>query len=105
MTADNTTIHVGDYGTLIEVQFLQQDGVSPEDVSGADTYEIWFQKPGDKAFIKQSASLSGDTSVITWTATQGFFDVDGTWTIRGYAAQTGVGAWHSVKENFEVLPQ
>lgn len=83
-------LHVGDYGTTIEV-IVEEDG-AVVDISSATTKQIKFRTPDGRVLTKTASfTTDGTDGAMKYTLQQGDLDEPGRWRRQGYLA--GVGGW------------
>jgi len=102
-------IFVGDIGTEIRVQVLDENG-AVVDVSGAAVRQLKMLKPGAiavtvKAATDGSIQEPAKTGALGWmhyTTVLNDLDTAGEWKVQGYVE---VGAWkgHTVETRFTVF--
>jgi hypothetical protein len=98
-----TYIHVGDIGTIIELDITDTDGVAIN-VSSATVKYIYLKKPSGTK-IKRDAEFTntGSDGKIQYTTISGDIDRAGEWQVEGYVELTD-GKFFTTKDDFVVLP-
>jgi hypothetical protein len=100
--------HVGDVGTVIEVQVVSTDpdtGVTaPVDLSAATGLQLVFLKP-DQTRVAQTATLwgTGTDGKIKYVTVPGDLDQSGTWKVQAVVA-VGGSVYHTDIAPLKVLP-
>lgn len=86
-------VHVGDVGTIFEVEIL--DGATPVPLTGATITDIIIKKP-DGTSVTWTAVVYGDPlqGKIRYTTITGDIDQAGQWRLQVHIAIPG-GAWRS----------
>lgn len=99
-------IHVGDIGTVVEVQFVECG--TPVDISTATSTQIAFRNPNGivvvvTAVFTGTEAGDGTDGRIRWTSTTSTdWDISGEWTIQAKVVLTGGATFRSEKKNFQV---
>lgn len=94
---------LGAIGFTIGVEFLEEDGITPFDLTGF-TVNIVLTDPRGTQYT-QSGTIDADptTGIATYTTSSASdFGRAGIWTIQGYASQTGIN-YPSEVATFRVL--
>ena len=114
-------LRVGDFGTVLATQILDQDG-SPVDLSGATTKEIKIRSPlgvlltENVSFTTAGAQYTtvdgvqltastgdGTDGQVMYVLQDGDIDVAGQWWAQWHVV-TADGSWHSEDKSFRVKP-
>jgi hypothetical protein len=88
----STVLQQNDIGVTFVVQALQQDGVTPQDISGATQYTIYI-KPPNGEYIAHTAALvtNGTDGQMYYNSVAGDLGSPGIYKIRAsYAVSGGV---------------
>jgi hypothetical protein len=93
--------HVGDTGTVIEVELLENGQPLPG-LAAATIKQLIFQKP-DKSIVVKTAQFStnGSDGLIRYITEAGFLDQDRTWKVQGKVTLPS-GTWSSEIGEFVV---
>jgi len=63
---DDTTIHVGDIGTLFQLRIVDASGVAI-DISAADNKKLFFEKPdGSRAEVDAEFKTDGTDGTVNY---------------------------------------
>jgi len=93
-------IHLNDIGTKFLLTI--KDGTTAEDISGATTKEIIFQKPDGTSITKSGIfETDGTDGKIYCTSVAGDLDQTGTWTLQAKVVIAS-GTYHSSISSFKV---
>lgn len=102
MNNEREEVHVGDIGTSLELEIVE-DGVVI-DISLATGLKMRFQKPSGTTLEKTASFLTdGTDGIITYVTQASDLDESGLWTRQGAFV---LGAWngHTDKVRFQVWP-
>jgi len=76
---------VGDVGVLIQVTVVGEDGVTPQDVSGATTKEILLVSPNGVILTKTASFVTNGTDgKLKYVTVANDVTVAGGWTARAH---------------------
>ncbi len=98
----DTIIHVGDVGTIFRITIVENDEVTPVNVSGATVKKILFKK-GDGTKMEKTAIFytNGSDGIIQYVGIAGDVNVNGNWKMQGYVEMPS-GKFYSAVETFIV---
>jgi hypothetical protein len=98
----DTIIHVGDVGTIFRITIVENNSVTPVNVSGATVKTIHFQK-GDGTRVSKTAVFytDGSDGIIQYVGIAADVDVAGTWQMQGYVEMPS-GKFYSEIATFKV---
>jgi len=108
MAACGAEIHLGDIGTIFEIEFTDCDTTvdpvvtTPVDLTGATVLEFKFLKPSGTLVTKTAVVFGAATDgVARYTTVLDDLDELGNWKVQGYV-ELPTGKWHSDTDKFKV---
>jgi len=100
----DSTVHVGDIGTVIRLTILDQDG-NALDISLATTLQIAFKKPNGTTVQKTAVLVgTGTDGKVYYQFVTGDLDVAGAWIAQAKVVLPG-GTWYTTEALFNVSPK
>jgi hypothetical protein len=98
----DTIIHVGDIGTVFMIPIVEEDGISPIDISGCTVRKILFKKSNGVKISKDAIfATDGKDGIIQYTGIDGDIDISGYWHMQGYI-ELPSGKFYSEITRFKV---
>lgn len=100
----NQDIHVGDTGTNIDVDLVDENG-SEVIVNTGDAIQFKFRKPDGTIITKAGTIVSPPSSKVRYTTSTNDLDQVGRWQAQ-VKADIAASGWigHTCKFSFDVLP-
>ncbi len=100
--SEDTGLHVGDVGAVIEVT-VNENGAAA-DISTVTTKQLKLEKPSGEVLSKDAAFTSdGSDGKIRYTTLADDLDEYGIWDCRAYLVFPGGWTGHTSKTTFEVF--
>jgi hypothetical protein len=97
-------MHVGDWGTPIEMAILNRSNNKPLPLGGLTSSYFLFQPPVGTPFTKDAELVSppgGTDGKLVYVIEEGVITEAGDWQIQGFITDD-VGEWHTDIETFTV---
>lgn len=102
--SEDTGLHVGDVGALIEGTIKDAAG-NPEDISATSLRQFKLYTPIGTEMVKTATfSTDGTDGKLRYMTITDDLSVDGTWSIRAYLEFGGGWEGHTGRATFEVYP-
>lgn len=94
--ANRPDMHVGDYGTIVELTILHRHTKRPLDLGGITVMDFLFEAPSGTTFSRTAviANPPGTDGTIQYTIADGDIEEEGRWKIQG-RVQDLEGLWHT----------
>ncbi len=101
--ATKPDMHVGDYGTTIEMTIINRQTRRPLDLATITSMYMKFEKPSGATLEKTAvmANPPGNDGVIKYVVESGLVDETGKWLIQARLLDIG-GLWHTDIMEFNV---
>lgn len=96
--ATRPDMHVGDYGTIIEMEIINRQTKQPLDLQTVSNMYMKFEPPSGTAFERTAsiANAPGTDGVIKYTIVDGDIGEVGRWKVQGRVEDpTTPGLWHT----------
>lgn len=94
-------IHVGDIGTELTMTITENG--SFVDISGAQSKDFHFEKPGGNEIIKSASFVTdGSDGQLQYTVQDGDLDESGLWAIQAEIVDSEGNTFHSDIKTFQV---
>lgn len=97
-------MHVGDYGTTIELTVVSKATNKALPLGGLLEMHMLFQKPSGATFTKEAEMVTpplGTDGKLKYVIEDGDIDESGQWKVQG-SVISDAGEWHTDIETFEV---
>lgn len=98
-------LHIGDYGTIIEVTIIDPNTNSAQDISDADNKQFYFRNPaGTIINVSGTFKTDGSDGIVQYTVEDGDSVLEtypGGWILQVEIESTA-GHWRSEKKQFTV---
>ena len=103
MTVPAAEIHVGDFGTVFELTFYDENN-NILDVSGTTSQKFYFAKPDRTTVLTVTPSFTntGTDGKLRYTTVASDVDQAGLWELQGFVAFSN-GQWYSTRTRFRVV--
>lgn len=94
--ATRPDMHVGDYGTIIDILIINRQTKDPLDLSSLSNMYMLFEKPSGNTFSRAAvpANAPGTDGILRYTIQDGDIDETGRWNIQA-KVQDLEGLWHT----------